>query len=66
MGVEPDRQDGRSGADVSYRRLIVGGVGVGAVVFGLGSRIAIRLVGVLASPEHLGEQTAFGIVGRSP
>jgi len=64
MGVETDQLPGQSGSDVQYGRLILGGVGVGAVVFGLGSRVAMRVVGMMASPEHTGEQTAFGIVGR--
>ena len=64
MGGETDRPPGQSGSDVQYGRLILGGVGVGAVVFGLGSRVAMRVVGMMASPEHTGEQTAFGIVGR--
>lgn len=37
---------------------------VGAVVLGWGSRVAMRLMGILASPEHLREQTTFGVVGR--
>ena len=49
--------------EVRYGRLMLGGIGVGSVVFGLGSRVAMRLVGILASPEHLGEPTAFGTVG---
>ena len=64
MGVEPDRVASRTVSDVPYGRLVLGGVGVGAVVFGLGSRVAMRLVGIIASPEHLGEPTAFGVVGR--
>ena len=64
MGGETDRLPGQSGSEVRYGRLILGGVGVGAVVFGLGSRVAMRVVGMMASPEHTGEQTAFGIVGR--
>jgi hypothetical protein len=49
---------------VQYRWLILGGIGVGAVVFGLGSRLAMRVVGILASPEHLGQPTEFGVVGK--
>src|SRR5436309_6977899 len=49
---------------VRYRWLILGGIGVGAIVFGLGSRLAMRVVGILASPEHLGQPTAFGVVGK--
>lgn len=64
MSVETDQLPGQSGSDVQYGRLILGGIGVGAVVFGLGSRVAMRVVGMIASPEHAGEQTAFGIVGR--
>ena len=59
MGAEPDRQAGRAVADVAYGRLVLGGAGVGAVVFGLGSRVAMRVVGLIASPERLGEATAF-------
>ena len=51
-------------AGTRYRWLILGGVAVGAVVFGLGSRIAMRFVGILASPEHLGQPTEFGVVGK--
>ena len=64
MDVESDRVSGRTPSDVRYGRLILGGIGVGAVVFGVGSRVAMRIVGMIASPEHAGEQTAFGIVGR--
>jgi hypothetical protein len=49
---------------VPFGKLIVGAIVVGAVVFGLGSRVAMRVVGILASPEHAGEKTAFGTVGR--
>lgn len=51
-------------SETRYRWLILGGVAVGAAVFGLGSRIAIRFVGILASPEHLRQPTAFGVVGK--
>ena len=51
-------------SDVRYGRLILGGVAVGAVVFGLGSRVLMRLTGIIAGPEHLGGRTEFGIVGR--
>ena len=64
MDVETDRPPGQSRSEVRYGRLILGGIGVGAVVFGLGSRVAMRVVGMMASPEHTGERTAFGIVGR--
>ena len=64
MSAEPDRVSGGTSSDVPYGTLILGGAGVGAVVFGVGSRVAMRLVGKVASPEHLGEQTAFGTVGR--
>ena len=49
-------------ADVRYGRLILGGIGVGAVVFGLGSRVAMRFVGILASPEHLGNPTELSLL----
>jgi hypothetical protein len=61
MDVEPDRSAGQT---VRYGRLMLGGILAGAVVFGLGSRVAMRLVGILASPEHQGETTAFGVVGK--
>ena len=64
MATQTDRANGPTQSDVRYGRLILGGIGVGAVVFGVGSRLAMRLVGLIASPEHDGEQTAFGIVGR--
>ena len=54
----------RSAADVRYGRLILGGVAAGAVVFGVGSRVAMRVVGIMASPQHVGEPTAFGTIGR--
>jgi hypothetical protein len=46
-----------------YVWLLLATVLVGAVVFGLGSRLAMRVVGIAASPEHLGEPTEFGTVG---
>jgi len=52
----------RSAADVRYGRLILGGVAAGAVVFGPGSRVAMRVVGIMASPQHLGEPTASDAV----
>jgi hypothetical protein len=61
MDVEPDRTAGQT---VRYGRLMLGGILAGTVVFGLGSRVAMRLVGILASPEHQGESTAFGVVGN--
>lgn len=64
MGVERDRLTDGAVSEVPYGRLILGGIGVGAVVFGLGSRLAMRFVGLVASPEHLGDQTAFGVVGK--
>ena len=33
-------------------------------MFGLGSRVAMRIVGIVASPEHLRQPTEFGIVGE--
>jgi hypothetical protein len=45
-------------------RMILADAGIGAVVLGLGSRAAMRVVGLAASPEHLGEPTEFGTVGR--
>ena len=64
MSVEPDRPAGRTLSNVRYGRLVLAGVGVGAVVFGLGSRVAMRIVGIVASPEHLRQPTEFGIVGE--
>lgn len=64
MGLQAGRTNGQTPSDVPYGRLILGGIAVGAVVFGVGSRAAMRLVGMIASPEHTGKQTAFGIVGR--
>jgi hypothetical protein len=38
---------------------------VGAVVLGLGSRVVMRIVGALATPEHAGEATVAGnVVGN--
>jgi hypothetical protein len=53
-----------SRALVRYCWLLLGAIGVGAAVFGLGSRLLMRLVGMVASPEHLAEPTAFGVVGK--
>jgi hypothetical protein len=64
MGAESGRRTGRWAARVPYGRLVLAGIGVGVVVFGLGSRVAMRAVGLAASPAHLGEPTEFGIVGR--
>ena len=64
MSVEPDRPAGRTLSNVRYGRLVLSGVGVGAVVLGLGSRVAMRIVGIVASPEHLRQPTEFGIVGE--
>ena len=64
MDVGAGNQGGESANDVRYGRLILAGMVVGAVVFGLGSRGLMRLVGILASPEHVGETTAFGQVGK--
>jgi hypothetical protein len=64
MGVEADPIAGQTSARVRYGRLVLGGIVAGAVVFGLGSRVAMRLVGIFASPHHLGEPTAFGVVGK--
>ena len=64
MNVQPDRMGGGILSDYPYGRLVLVGIGVGAVIFGLGSRVAMRLVGMMASPEHAGEQTAFGTVGK--
>ena len=65
MVDEPDRNAGATVSDVPYGKLIIAGVVAGAVVFGLGSRVAMRLVGIVASPEHLGERTALGWSGGS-
>jgi hypothetical protein len=64
MGVESDRQTGRPVPRVPYGRLVLAGIEAGALVFGLGSRLAMRIVGIVASPEHLREPTEFGIVGE--
>ena len=52
-----------SEARTHYGRLVLAGIVVGAVVFGLGSRLAMRIVGIIASPEQLGQPTAFCTVG---
>jgi hypothetical protein len=49
---------------VPYGRLVLAGIAAGAVVFGLGSRLAMRIVGIVASPEHLRQPTEFGTVGE--
>ena len=63
MAAPGDQTDTPTAPDVQYGTLILAGMGAGGVVFGLGSRIAMRLVGIAASPEHLGQATAFGVVG---
>lgn len=64
MGIETGSHTAESQPTVPFGRLILGATVVGAIVFGLGSRVAMRAIGLIASPEHVGEQTAFGIVGR--
>jgi len=64
MNVQPDRMGGGVLSDYPHGRLVLVSIGVGAVIFGLGSRVAMRLVGMMASPEHAGEQTAFGTGGK--
>ena len=63
MATPDDQTDTPTAPDVQYGTLILAGMGAGGVVFGLGSRIAMRLVGIAASPEHLGQATDFGVVG---
>jgi hypothetical protein len=63
VAAEPGRTS-TAAPKVPYGRMILAGAGVGSLVFGLGSRVAMRIVGNAASPERLGDPTAFGIVGR--
>jgi hypothetical protein len=64
MDGEPNGLAGRTLSRVPYWKLVLAGIVAGAVVFGLGSRVAMRLVGIAASPEHLREPTNFGTVGE--
>src|SRR5438046_9286533 len=64
MSLEPEPSAKRIERRVRYGRLIFGGIVVGAVVFGFGSRVAMRIVGLVASPEQVGEPTEFGAGGR--
>jgi hypothetical protein len=63
-GIETSSRTSESQPPESFGRLILGATAVGAIVFGLGSRLVMRVIGFVASPEHAGELTAFGIVGR--
>ena len=64
MDMEPDRHTRGAVSPVPYGRLVLAGIAAGAVVFGVGSRVAMRIVGTVASPEHLRQPTEFGIVGE--